>query len=232
VRLRARGAHSDPAGVARCCAGAVAGPRGAGAHAPDGRVGRQLRPRAVRRRARDRVAVRSVAHSDLTPGSATSGAFAFGLKLLGHLVGWGYPRGGAGRLADALLERLAELGAEVRCGAHAEEILVRDPTVRGVRLRSGEELSADAVISAVSAAPLATMLPLTRCRGGSGGGSQRGDTAWGRSRSTLPSRAPCGGRVRWRGRPASCTSGTRCSGRARQARRGRSAWGTPDPARR
>jgi phytoene dehydrogenase-like protein len=38
----------------------------------------------------------SVAHGDLTPGSAGGAGFAFFLALLGHAVGWPYPRGGAG----------------------------------------------------------------------------------------------------------------------------------------
>jgi phytoene dehydrogenase-like protein len=40
-----------------------------------------------------------------------------------------------------------------------EEILVRDGRVRGVRLRGGEELAAEAVLTTVTALPLARMLP-------------------------------------------------------------------------
>src|SRR4051794_31547214 len=45
----------------------------------------------------------STIHSDLSPGSAAGAGFAFGLHLLGHAVGWGFPRGGAGPVGRALL---------------------------------------------------------------------------------------------------------------------------------
>jgi phytoene dehydrogenase-like protein len=56
----------------------------------------------------------SVAHSDLSPGAAGGGAFAFALHWLGHLVGWPLPRGGAGRLSAAMVARLEETGGSRR----------------------------------------------------------------------------------------------------------------------
>ena len=47
-------------------------------------------------------------------GSAIAAAY---MNLLGHGAGWPSPEGGAGRLADALLSYLRELGGEVRTGA-------------------------------------------------------------------------------------------------------------------
>lgn len=78
----------------------------------------------------------STAHSDLAPGSTGGAAFAVFLHLLGHLVGWPYPRGGAGRLAEALAGRLGELGGEIRCGAEVAEIELRDGRARGVDRKS------------------------------------------------------------------------------------------------
>ena len=101
----------------------------------------------------------SVGHSDLTPGAAGSAAVAFGLALLGHLVGWPYPRGGAGRLTDALVAHLRELGGDVRCDAPVQGIEVSRNRVRSVRLATGEDLPADAVVATVGPAPLAAMLP-------------------------------------------------------------------------
>src|SRR5215217_1233495 len=101
----------------------------------------------------------SATHADLSPGAAGSGAFAFFLTLLGHAVGWPYPRGGAGRLVDALVDRLAATGGHVRCGAPVAAIAIRRGRVAGARLVSGEELEADAVIASISAAPLAAILP-------------------------------------------------------------------------
>ena len=50
-------------------------------------------------------------HADLTPGAAGGGAFAFGLNLLAQAVGWGYPRGGAAKLAEALVARYGNWAA-------------------------------------------------------------------------------------------------------------------------
>jgi len=101
----------------------------------------------------------STAHSDLSPGAAGGGAFAFVLQMLGHLVGWPFPRGGAGRLSEAMVARLRELGGRVRCGVRVEEILCRGGRAAGVRLAGGEELAADAVVATVSAGSLGAMLP-------------------------------------------------------------------------
>jgi phytoene dehydrogenase-like protein len=102
----------------------------------------------------------SVGHSDLTPGSAGGGALSFGLAFFAHLVGWPFPRGGAGRITDALVERLRELGGDVRCGAPVEAIEVaRGRRVTGVRIAGGERLAADAVITTISPRPLAALLP-------------------------------------------------------------------------
>ena len=101
----------------------------------------------------------SVVHADLTPGAAGGGALAFGLHLLGHAVGWGFPRGGAGRLTAALVARVRELGGEVRCGAPVAAVELRGGRVTGVRLAGGEALPAGAVVLALSARPAAALLP-------------------------------------------------------------------------
>jgi len=101
----------------------------------------------------------SATHADLTPGAAGGGAFALFLTLLGHAVGWPYPRGGVGRLTDALVDRLHEAGGVVRCDSPVASITVRGGRAVGVRLAGGEQLDGDAIIAAVSAGPLARMLP-------------------------------------------------------------------------
>jgi phytoene dehydrogenase-like protein len=101
----------------------------------------------------------SAQHSGLPPSTAGSGAFGLLLQLLGHSHGWRFPRGGMQALADALVARAEREGARVRCGATVERLLVRGGSVRGVRLASGEELGADAVVSTVSAQPLFRLLP-------------------------------------------------------------------------
>lgn len=101
----------------------------------------------------------SVSHSDLAPDAAPGGALALGLAVLGHLVGWPYPRGGAQALTDALDARLRELGGELRCGAAVESIELRGRAVSGLRLAGGERLAADAVVTTVSAGVLARLVP-------------------------------------------------------------------------
>ena len=97
----------------------------------------------------------SGAHADVSPHSIPSGAFSLGLNFLGHLVGWPFPRGGAGRLTEALVERLRLHGGELRCGVEVERI---EPG-RGVVLRGGEHVEADTVLCTPSPTVLTQLLP-------------------------------------------------------------------------
>lgn len=101
----------------------------------------------------------SAQHSGLPPNAAASGAFGLLLQLLGHSHGWPLPRGGMQSLTDALVARAAAEGARTRCGASVEQVIVRGGRVAGVRLRGGEQVAADAVVTTVSAGVLARMLP-------------------------------------------------------------------------
>jgi phytoene dehydrogenase-like protein len=96
-------------------------------------------------------------HSDLAPD--TPGGFGLFLHLLGHMVGWPFPRGGAGRITDALVRRLEAAGGTVRCGCAVERIDCHGGRARGVDLADGTRLSADAIVAGVSVAPLMRMLP-------------------------------------------------------------------------
>lgn len=55
--------------------------------------------------------------------------------------------GGLGTLADALAQRCAERGVEIRLGADVTEVVIRDERVAGVRLTSGKVLNADIVVA-------------------------------------------------------------------------------------
>lgn len=109
----------------------------------------------------------STAHSDLDPSSPGGGAFALVLKLLGHAVGWPFPRGGAHALGDALADRIRAGGGEIRHGASVTAIrIVGPPTGRsgerrviGLELANGEPIDADAVVSTLSAKPFRRLLP-------------------------------------------------------------------------
>lgn len=72
------------------------------------------------------------------------------------------PRGGMGAVSDALVAAAQAAGVEIRCGAPVDEIIVRDGRATGVRLRQGEELQADLVVS--NADPKATLLRLLGAR--------------------------------------------------------------------
>jgi phytoene dehydrogenase-like protein len=101
----------------------------------------------------------SAAHGGLGPGAAGGAALAIGLKFLAHAVGWGFPAGGAQRITDVLVERLAELGGQIRCGAPVESVLVRGARTCGVRVQGGEEIAAPAVVLAISASAARRLLP-------------------------------------------------------------------------
>ncbi len=101
----------------------------------------------------------SAQHSGLPPSTTVSGAFGFLLQMLGHSHGWPFPRGGMGEVAAALVRRVEREGATIRCAATVAGVVVRRGRVRGVRLSSGEQVPADAVVSTVSAGVLARLLP-------------------------------------------------------------------------
>jgi phytoene dehydrogenase-like protein len=85
-------------------------------------------------------------HGDTPPRSAGSAIAAFYLNLLGHAVGWPSPRGGAGRLTDALVGHLRELGGEIRTNAQVVGVDAKAGRVTGVRLADGERLGASVVV--------------------------------------------------------------------------------------
>ncbi len=60
---------------------------------------------------------------------------------------WGYVRGGMGGLTQALAAVARDLGADIRCDAEVERILVRDGRAVGVALAAGDEYLAPIVAS-------------------------------------------------------------------------------------
>ncbi|CAA9516298.1 MAG: hypothetical protein AVDCRST_MAG85-2631 [uncultured Solirubrobacteraceae bacterium] len=82
-----------------------------------------------------------------TPPSRTPVALHAG--LLDHYLDEGafYLRGGGQTLAAHLLDVIHTHGGRVRTHARVEHIAVADGRVRGVRLQTGEEIRADAVVS-------------------------------------------------------------------------------------
>jgi len=83
-----------------------------------------------------------------TPGTA--------YVLLHHVIGgtdahgegsWGFVVGGMGTITQAMARAAQERGAVVRTGAEVSSIRISDGRVRGVTLRSGEEIDAPVVVS-------------------------------------------------------------------------------------
>jgi len=99
----------------------------------------------------------SAMHSDVPPVGGGSAIAAAYLNLLGHGVGWPSPEGGAGRLADALVSHLRDLGGEIRTRARVGGISAKGGRVTGVRLAEGEGLSAPVVVADVMPGALAAL---------------------------------------------------------------------------
>jgi phytoene dehydrogenase-like protein len=90
------------------------------------------------------------AHSMLPLGRPPSAAFGLMLGLLGHAVGWPFPRGGSQRLSDALASYLRSLGGEIETGRRIESLaevgdaraVLLDVTPRGLLALAGDRLPA------------------------------------------------------------------------------------------
>ncbi|MBW3605356.1 MAG: NAD(P)/FAD-dependent oxidoreductase [Actinobacteria bacterium] len=89
----------------------------------------------------------SVLHGDVPPdesGSAIAGGY---LQILGHAAGWPSPRGGAGRLTDALVSYVRSLGGEVRVSTPVTRIVSDGRRVAGVITADGTRMRAPIVIA-------------------------------------------------------------------------------------
>jgi phytoene dehydrogenase-like protein len=60
---------------------------------------------------------------------------------------WGYVRGGMGGISNALAAAAKQHGAEIRCNASVERILVRDNAAYGVALSDGTEIQGSSIAS-------------------------------------------------------------------------------------
>jgi phytoene dehydrogenase-like protein len=72
------------------------------------------------------------AHSMLPLERRPSGGFGLALLVLGHVVGWPFPRGGSQRLADALAARLRELGGELHVSSPVDSLPPADVVMADV----------------------------------------------------------------------------------------------------
>jgi phytoene dehydrogenase-like protein len=72
------------------------------------------------------------AHSMLPLERRPSAGFGLALIVLGHVVGWPFPRGGSQRLADALATKLRELGGEIRTSSPIDSLPQADVVLADV----------------------------------------------------------------------------------------------------
>ncbi|GAA2699883.1 phytoene desaturase family protein [Micromonospora olivasterospora] len=92
-------------------------------------------------------------HTDLSPEEAGSGVYGWLLAMLGQQVGWPVPVGGAQRITDALVARLAERGGRIRYGARVERVLTARGRAMGVRTVGGAAWRARRAVLADIPAP-------------------------------------------------------------------------------
>jgi phytoene dehydrogenase-like protein len=83
------------------------------------------------------------AHSMLPLERRPSAGFGLALLTLGHTVGWPFPRGGSQRFADALAEKLRELGGEIHLANPVDELPAADVVLADVSPRELLRVTAD-----------------------------------------------------------------------------------------
>jgi phytoene dehydrogenase-like protein len=93
-----------------------------------------------------------------TPGTAYHLLHEAASGSAGGGLGWGFVRGGMGRVTALMADAAKEAGAVIRTGAEVAEILTRSGRVVGVTLTDGEELGCHTVVS--NADPKRTFLSL------------------------------------------------------------------------
>ena len=89
----------------------------------------------------------SALHGDVPLDGAGSAIAGVWLSLMAHAVGWPSARGGAARVAEALVGRLRAEGGHVRASAGAERVHARHGRVTGVTLAGGEHVRTRTVVA-------------------------------------------------------------------------------------
>ncbi|GAA1578397.1 NAD(P)/FAD-dependent oxidoreductase [Kribbella sancticallisti] len=92
-------------------------------------------------------------HADIAPTSLGSGLMGWLLAMIAQEHGYPVPRGGAGRLSQALADRFTSQGGSIVCGARVDRIVVRDGRAVAVRTVDGGEYSAQRAVLADVSAP-------------------------------------------------------------------------------
>jgi phytoene dehydrogenase-like protein len=90
-------------------------------------------------------------HSDIPMQAPGSGLMGVLLAMLGHTVGFPVPRGGAGRLTEAMADRFRSRGGRLECGQRVTAVIVENGRAVGVRVGRDAVHARRAVLADVSA---------------------------------------------------------------------------------
>ena len=92
-------------------------------------------------------------HADIPMDAPGSGLMGMLLVMLGQTVGYPVPIGGAGRLTQALANRLTARGGEIELATRVVEVLVKDRRASGVRTEDGDVVEVGRAVLADVSAP-------------------------------------------------------------------------------
>ncbi|TDD46048.1 NAD(P)/FAD-dependent oxidoreductase [Kribbella antibiotica] len=92
-------------------------------------------------------------HADIAPTAPGSGLMGWLLVMIAQQHGYPVPRGGAGKLSQALADRFAARGGTVVCQARVDRIVIRDGRAVAVRTVDGTEYAAGRAVLADVSAP-------------------------------------------------------------------------------
>lgn len=115
--------------------------------------GRGLSTRLFESEAARRVLPGLALHVDVGPDDVFGAALGYMLGLTATTGGYPVPQGGAQALTDTLIRIFESHGGRLRLGARVEEVIVRGGRAAAVRLSDGEEIRAEKLILANTAAP-------------------------------------------------------------------------------
>jgi phytoene dehydrogenase-like protein len=100
-----------------------------------------------------RLLAGSALHADLGPDTPPSGAYGWVLSGLGQERGFPVPRGGAGQLTRAMVDRLLTRGGQVLCDQDVASIRIAKGRATGVTTAAGETFGARRAVLADVGAP-------------------------------------------------------------------------------
>jgi phytoene dehydrogenase-like protein len=92
-------------------------------------------------------------HADIAPTAPGSALMGWLLVMIAQQYGYPVPRGGAGRLSQALADRFTAAGGTIVCQARVDQIVIRDGRAVAVRTTDGREYDAGRAVLADVSAP-------------------------------------------------------------------------------